>query len=177
MPIDAKAQELFRKKVLLSNGATVSISRAAILLSLLEDYFNSEIPSDRETMVALRQFCLGVPITDDARKLLIQERFLDQDRGLDDDLKQIVLSAFKGQDYGLSLQPPFTDSWDRIVAEMMILRDRIRHEIGKEFADVLLNEPGFGGDYNTADQIGGWTEFVKRKRDAANRGRPSTPKS
>jgi hypothetical protein len=177
MTTDPGTTELFSKKVLLSNGATVSLSRAAILLSLLEDYVTSHIPPDREAMIALRRFCLGVPITDEARKLLIEERFLDKNGRVADDLKQIVLSSFKGQDYGLTIQSPFTESWDRIVAEMMILRDRVRYEIGKDFADILLNEPGFGGEYNTPDQVSGWTEFVKRKRDAASRGRPSTPES
>ena len=159
----ADGPALFRKSVVLSNGARHPIGLVAAHVGLLESYADGDA-RDRDVLDALRRTCLGLPISGEARHALQSEKLLDGRGEPPPALKDVVLSSVRGDGKALHVLPPFTDPWDRTIANLFLARAAVRSQLSPENAELLLNEPGFGGDHDTPEQIRKWTDYVREHR-------------
>ena len=159
----ADGDPLFRKTIVLSNGAKAPLAETVLHLASLQALADTQ-GRDRQVLYALRESCLGRPIAPSERKLLEEEKLVDAAGAVNPSLKDVVLASVRGEGKALFLASPYTDAWDRIMGNFLLGRAAIRDQFSERDADLFINEPGFGGEHDTPESIRKWADLVRKGR-------------
>jgi hypothetical protein len=159
-------KDLRERMATLANGAAVPISKVVAVLGKL-DRCLSQPDSEWEVVFYLRELCFGREVEPEHVRALIAEGLLDEDGRLESGVRDVVLSAVRGEGRSLHLDSPFTDPDARSVANFLNGRDYISSFLPEDEAKVYLDAA------NLEDQI----RQVLRSQEEAARPAQTDPRS
>jgi hypothetical protein len=128
----------YTRTILLSSGARHPLGAVSACLGLLDSYLRDA--ESRQCVADLRLLCLGEPLPEDRRAELVRHSLLEADLTVSPVMKDVVLSAIRGEDQGIFLVSPFTSSWDRTMHNLSEAQGRIRSELPRREAETLLGQ-------------------------------------
>lgn len=130
-----------KRDIVLANGASVPLIRAAANFGILRE---SLAPHKEgwSSVALLRKVCFDQPIEDEQRQSLQSQGFLNHDGEVDPVMREVVLASLRGTEKQLYLDSPFTEDWDRTLADLLNAREEIRvHLSPHEASELLMDEP------------------------------------
>jgi hypothetical protein len=122
---------------LLANGDTVPLPEAASHYALLRSYGQTDWLA-WDPLPLLREVCLGKDIDPEQRREMAANGILPADGSVPDALRSVVLSAVRGHGKYLTVDCPFTDERDRILAEYELAREAVRSHLDPPVAAAFL---------------------------------------
>lgn len=122
----------------MSSGAQCNLMAASGHLGLLESHLEDD--QSRHLIYHLRQMCLGHNVDEHVKKELQESGLLEKNGMLHPVMKAVVLASVRGEDHALYVVSPFTNRWDRTLADYLQIRDDIRANLSKQEADEILFE-------------------------------------
>lgn len=126
------------REVVLANGARVPLFAAAAAVALFEGLLAGD-QQERGLAFVLRNCCLsGHPVPEPFAGPLIEMGAVGEDRGVDPTLRQVVLSAVRGERHALAVANPFTDPRDRAVAELLVARAKLEQLLSPDECSELF---------------------------------------
>lgn len=166
--------EIYSKKVCLANGSFLSIADVVPRLGLLERLANDS-EHGRRLLSSLRAGALSQePIPEPYRQELEQMGLLAKNGVVDLLTSQVVLASVRGADTALYIDSPFTNSWDRTVADLIISRRKVRAVLPSEQAELLIASYD-EGEANTEQSLRQWVSIVRRQGHGPGNTPPPLP--
>jgi hypothetical protein len=130
-----------KRDIVLANGASVPLIRAAANFGILRE----SLAPDHEgwsSAALLRKVCFDQPIEEEQRQTLQTQGLLNQEGEVDPVMREVVLASLRGTGKQLYLDSPFTEDWDRTLADLLNAREEIRTHLNPHQAsELLMDEP------------------------------------
>jgi hypothetical protein len=118
-------EEVLRdREAVLANGGHLPLADAVRWYDRLVTLVGAD-QTEWDVLYSLRQLALGRQVDREPLGELVREGLATPDGRLDPGLRDVILSAVRGEDHRLRLESPFTDSLDRALAEFRGARDQL----------------------------------------------------
>lgn len=127
------------RMAVLANGGVVPLEAAAATYALLKSHLQSN-DAEWDVLYYLRELCLGRPIDNHQRFTLLKSGLLESDGELHPAVRDVVLSAVRGEDQMLHLESPFTSADDRAIAELINATTYVKIHVPPNEAEKWLKD-------------------------------------